>query len=542
MSEQQHAAPHAAPERKQGGPAAPGAPAASHLAPSPVPFVVAGHVPDGATGTRRPDAEPTIRPLGALRRYGGDEPDAPPTAPRPLTIRRSMGLEAETKRQIQTPTGAKVAEGDTKVLSHPHFSLVSDKTSFVNARDKRIQYSNLEFVMKHFDQLAGSEADAIAALRTRLTAMKTLRDRLYAGHGALGTVVPHVTAHGVAAGPGDEYQAKASVHGDTSTFRVAPSPDPAGDDGKVYVHYTVGFRPRDWHTMLTKVTNVSRKDTASTRGVQLSTDAREVAARVLVTTPPAVAFAADVQQEVLGQLALTYMQMRVFIDRTVGLQREDAERVLAKTDKPVKSLRTKIRALERKEATSGLTPDETDRLEKLKKKKTKLDDRREPRERLRDRAAASEPFGKGQPKNKVVALPRASLALAFSMLDPAAQGYLSANVEEILDTFSDHLGEKLGVDLTEGYSLTSDDPAVGSASLGEYVRAGLGSDEQVSQQVLFGGMNEVGVDASDPAAPLLPFEFRSMFKHRVTWDELETDATKVLRWSRDPQGTALPKD
>ncbi|MCR6705218.1 MAG: hypothetical protein NVV66_11135 [Cellulomonas sp.] len=166
MSEQQHAAPHAAPERKQGGPAAPGAPAASHLAPSPVPFVVAGHVPDGATGTRRPDAEPTIRPLGALRRYGGDEPDAPPTAPRPLTIRRSMGLEAETKRQIQTPTGAKVAEGDTKVLSHPHFSLVSDKTSFVNARDKRIQYSNLEFVMKHFDQLAGSEADAIAALRT----------------------------------------------------------------------------------------------------------------------------------------------------------------------------------------------------------------------------------------------------------------------------------------------------------------------------------------------------------------------------------------
>lgn len=73
------------------------------------------------------------------------------------------------------------------------------------------------------------------------------------------------------------------------------------------------------------------------------------------------------------------------------------------------------------------------------------------------------------------------------MLDPAAQGYLSANVEEILDTFSDHLGEKLGVDLTEGYSLTSDDPAVGSASLGEYVRAGLGSDEQVSQQVLFGG-------------------------------------------------------
>ncbi|MCR6705217.1 MAG: hypothetical protein NVV66_11130 [Cellulomonas sp.] len=235
--------------------------------------------------------------------------------------------------------------------------------------------------------------------------MKTLRDRLYAGHGTLGTVVPHVTAHGVAAGPGDEYQAKASVHGDTSTFRVAPSPDPAGDDGKVYVHYTVGFRPRDWHTMLTKVTNVSRKDTASTRGVQLSTDAREVAARVLVTTPPAVAFTADVQQEVLGQLALTYMQMRVFIDRTVGLQREDAERVLAKTDKPVKSLRTKIRALERKEATSGLTPDETDRLEKLKKKKTKLDDRREPRERLRDRAAASEPFGKGQPKNKVVALP-----------------------------------------------------------------------------------------------------------------------------------------
>ncbi|ASR56103.1 hypothetical protein [Cellulomonas sp. PSBB021] len=83
---------------------------------------------------------------------------------------------------------------------------------------------------------------------------------------------------------------------------------------------------------------------------------------------------------------------------------------------------------------------------------------------------------------------------------------------------------------------------MGSASLGDYVRAGLGSGVQVSQQVLFGGMNEVGIDRSNPAQPLVPFEMRSMFKHRVTWDQLETDAIKVLRWSRDPEHVVLPKN
>ena len=74
-----------------------------------------------------------------------------------------------------------------------------------------------------------------------------------------------------------------------------------------------------------------------------------------------------------------------------------------------------------------------------------------------------------------------------------------------------------------------------AASLEDYLKAGLGSGQHFTQQVLFGGMNEVGIDASIPNKKLLPLEFRSIYKHRISWDELKADAVKILKWSRNPQ-------
>ena len=132
----------------------------------------------------RPTAE-VFRTLAAhvatlTQPHGKPVPSAP-------VVQRAMGMELETRRTIVNPDGSRVEDGDTDVIDHPYFKLVTDH--FKGS-------SNLEFVMKHFDQLTVSQDDALGELGRRLTAMHALWTQLYAAERRVG----EDSRHGLTAG------------------------------------------------------------------------------------------------------------------------------------------------------------------------------------------------------------------------------------------------------------------------------------------------------------------------------------------------------
>jgi hypothetical protein len=438
-----------------------------------------------------------------------------------------MGMEVEVHRAVQLPGGSMVETGDSIVLEHPYFRLVTDKRTASGG----VKYSNLEFVMKHFDQLAGTEDKAVDELQKRLAAMKSLRTELYAREGRLTDVV-----RGVGEKPGDSYR-PTPVEGRPATDLLIRGA-PGGDDDKLYVHYTVGFPPADWFAMLGAVHQATRADSGQSRPKTHAGHAIEVAPAIVAGLKDATVTAA-VEQELHGHLALLYTQLAVFVDRTLDLQRTELERAargrwLVKFD----ALQDRIGGLTRwLRANPAEGPV---RREQLRKRGALIRERNalgRGQGSTLARVRAQERFVSGQPKNKVAALPRAALAQAYGVLSDPAKRFLSTNQDKIITEFATKLEAAHGVDLGEGYELVS---ATGEkATMGQYVTAGLDGGKTISQQVLFGGMNEVGIDRSRPGSPLLPFEFRSIFEQRVAWAELEAHAVKVLQWSRDPKHKTL---
>jgi len=432
-------------------------------------------------------------------------------------VQRRMGIEVETRRTIEKPGGGVIEKGDTEIINHEYFKLVTDHFQ---------KTSNLEFVMKHFDQLAGTEEEAIAELTRRLRAMKDLYDVLYANEGKLGDMVPRL-------GPTDAHQSAnvryrekrgARVNFDSADATIKAAPARAREDGLLYVHYTIGFHPRHWKKMITKIHGITRGDTKSNRPKTIAGHALEVA-----NTYAGTGLTPDEREEARGHLALMYMQMNVWVDRTIDLDEKQAKRLYDKSFDKVRDLKTRIAEIDK--STMNLLEKDTAKSpleEKLKKEKKHT-------KKMKNRLLAIQNamgFGKGQVKNKIAALPRASLHQMFQALSPNVQTALKRDKDTIENLFSDTLEEKLNIDMNVGAELES---GVQTASLDDFIGAGLGNGMQISQQVLFGGMNEVGIDNSSRHNPnLLPLEFRSINKKRISWAELLTDSIEILKYSRNP--------
>jgi hypothetical protein len=387
-----------------------------------------------------------------------------------------MGFEVEIHRRITDASSTRL-NGDTKLLRHPWFTLVSDKLT-----RNHVKFSNMEFVVAHFDQYTVPQLAAVPALTDRIAAIQAMRDQLYAADGPLGNVVTtQQGAHQIQFYNDPTY-------GQTQNLLVAQCP--GDDDNRLYVHYTVGFPPSEWEAMLAGILTRSRADGADSRARTHLTNGIAVAATTVTALNAAIGTAvnqhggqlADVQRELRGHLALLYMHAAVFIDRTLDL---------------------KLKELQNSHAAQAEINNVTAQL----------------------------PFGRKQPKNKIAALPRTSLANMWGLLSQAARAVLAANVDPVLNAFADKFENAHGLDFPDNYKLVS--PIGTTASLVEFITAGLDGQAQYSQQVLFGGMNEVGVDNSVVNRPTVPFEFRQIFGGRVDFPTFQQNATSVLHWSRD---------
>ncbi|MEV0646278.1 hypothetical protein AB0I28_13540 [Phytomonospora sp. NPDC050363] len=386
----------------------------------------------------------------------------------------AMGFEVEIRRRI-TDNNQTVLIGDTELVQHPWFRLVSDKFNPGNG-----QYSNMEYVVGRFDQMAGTDQNAADLVTDRVRAMLMMNDELYAGEDLLANLVSNPQAGNQAI----NFYINAT-YGNTGNLRVRDCP--ANDDLRLYVHYTVGFEPSEWRTMLERIRPVVRPDSTQDRARTHLDDGLAVADHIVtnVVNGPINATggqAAAVRTELRGHLALLYMHATVWIDRTLTLQRNGLQ------------------------AANAAQARITNVVNQL-------------------------PFEGGQPKNKIAALPRARLSQMYGLLSAQSRQILAANVDPVLDAFSTKVETRHGLDFPDNFQLNN--AVAGTTSLAVYITSGLNGQNGISQQVLFGGMNETGVDNATHGHPRVPFEFRSLFAARVTWADLRLDALKVAGWSRD---------
>lgn len=382
----------------------------------------------------------------------------------------AMGFELEMHRRI-TDANADNLPGDTRLLEHPWFRLVSDKVTIGGVR-----ISNLEFVTEHFDQYTVSAVAAQNMLADRIRALRATRDRLYGATGRLDAVLAGLTPENM------PLQFKGNWGG------AVVGPCPGADDNLLLAHYTVGFPPGQWRQMLGGIFTVIRADSTRNRA-RTHLESALAMADAFVHTNAGHINDPVAATELRGHIALLYMHAAVWVDRTLTLALEELE--------------------------NSSNPDQ----DKIDNVTDQLD------------------YGTKVPKNKIAALPRATLSELHDLLSDPAKQFLLAESEEVLNAIAAKLEQRHGLDLPEGYILKNDD--AGKATLGQFLNAGMGTQTVYSQQILFGGMKEVGIDASQPLRPVIPFEIRQIYAGRVSWDDFSRDAARVLAWSRDPFANAL---
>ncbi|GIG68787.1 hypothetical protein [Phytomonospora endophytica] len=389
----------------------------------------------------------------------------------------ALGFEAEILRKI-TDNNNTVLTGDTKLVSHPWFRLVSDKVNAGNG-----QYSNMEYVVRHVDQLAGTDQNAADLVGERVAALMLMNDELYAAQNQLVNLLTDPQ-------PGNQaIQFYIDpVYGNTGNLNVRNCPAAGVDQGLLHIHYTVGFAPAQWRAMLNGIAPATRPDSANVRSRTHLTNGIAVADTIVNNTLNVAigatgAQAATVRTELRGHLALLYMHAMVWIDRMLANQRNDLQ-----TAVPVNHAKL-------------------------------------------NQVLAQLPFGDGQVKNKIAALPRATLAQMWGVLSAGSRQVLSGNVDPVLNALAAKVENAHGIDFPDNYQLTS--PTAGTTSLVTYITSGLNGQNGISQEVLFGGMNQTGVDNSIVGHPMVPFEFRALYNAHVTWGDLRADVIRIARWSRD---------
>ena len=225
------------------------------------------------------------------------------------TIQRAMGMEVETALPIFQTGGVPFA-GDTTLIDHKYYTLVTDYRK--GGPDGKQLYSNLEFVMKHFNQMTGTLDDAEKELLRRFGAMQEYWVRLHSTMDArrtLAEVHPYMADEGlVSSAPSGTYV----------------DPTYAHDVGeKLYVHYTVGYAPEDVIGLVTSTlaSAKSRPTEGKLRAAESPTVATNVA-KFLVDIK-GVRFSAAERARLEGYVALVFMNVAAFHD---DVAKDPAER------------------------------------------------------------------------------------------------------------------------------------------------------------------------------------------------------------------------
>ena len=382
-------------------------------------------------------------------------------------------MELEVGRRVTMADGSDL-DGDTNLIDHPYFTVVSDKRtdrSVVPA----LSYSNLEFVMKVFDQLAGTDVEAEQALTTRLDAIRAFYDLIYADDNAhrLDALA------GVGAGQDDTYrplpknpqQQQGATWGDA---RIAPTHgDPAvlpdGDRnarrGELFCHFTVGYpiakmyQAMQWLGDADPVPAQGQGQAPRPRlyhGRQRALDAVLVADAIGLTEW-AQALTAEEQTELKGAVTILTLQLEAFAIH------------------------------------------------------------------VRGEAGVRQP----QVKNNTPALSRVTLHEIHASLSAPVGQAMHDNHDAIINAIADQL---------DGVVDYNDDdvrevPGLDPVTLGNYAASGLGRGAEVSQQRVFGGMNELHLDQSHGMA-LVPVELRSFRQQYMSFDEVRAAGADLVRQSR----------
>jgi hypothetical protein len=158
---------------------------------------------------------------------------------------------------------------------------------------------------------------------------------------------------------------------------------------------------------------------------------------------------------------------------------------------------------------------------------------------------------KGQPKNYILALSRASLRSVFDTLSPATRDALRTNHAEIYEELGRGvdevpLAEMLARNELPGEQIlpnfADDDRHRVQAGmpwtrLKHYALSGLGAHAAIAQQDVFGGMKQVAPDPSVVGGRTtqgrgVVLELRSLGNQRTTFDEMTTTLADLLTWSR----------
>ncbi|AIR98932.1 DUF4157 domain-containing protein [Streptomyces glaucescens] len=140
----------------------------------------------------------------------------------------------------------------------------------------------------------------------------------------------------------------------------------------------------------------------------------------------------------------------------------------------------------------------------------------------------------GQIKNLTIFLSRSRLADAFKLLDSDTQAYLRRNNNHIVNRLA-AFQEKTE---TPGQKLDFFDrgtralPGLEPVTLETYARSALKGEPSVSQQQVFGGMNEIAPHSVE-GSTVIPMEIRAMGNYYKTWDELKAELRKIAGWAQE---------
>ncbi|MYW20793.1 DUF4157 domain-containing protein [Streptomyces sp. SID2955] len=139
----------------------------------------------------------------------------------------------------------------------------------------------------------------------------------------------------------------------------------------------------------------------------------------------------------------------------------------------------------------------------------------------------------GQPKNLTIFLSRSPLADAFALLDDEVQAYLKKNKKVIVDRLAEYQEntETQGEKLEFRDRATRELPGLDKVTLLGYANSALTGKPTVSQQRVFGGMNEIKPHPVE-GSTVIPMEIRAIGNYFKTWDELKTELRKIAGWAQ----------
>ncbi|WP_063786298.1 eCIS core domain-containing protein [Streptomyces acidiscabies] len=146
----------------------------------------------------------------------------------------------------------------------------------------------------------------------------------------------------------------------------------------------------------------------------------------------------------------------------------------------------------------------------------------------------AQPQDQGQIKNLTIFLSRSNLTDTYRLLPKDVQTYLRANNEAIVGRLAD-FQEKTEV---EGEALSFYDEStrqlngLAEVSLETYAKSALTGKPQVSQQQVFGGMNEIAPHDVE-GTKVIPMEIRAIGNYFKTWDELKAELRKIAGWAQE---------